>query len=483
MAENKSISKNAILNILRVSVSLLFPLITFPYATRVLQVDNLGKVNFGNSIVSYFILIASLGVSSYGVREGARRREDKSFNNFVSEVFSLNIVTTAISYLLLFGAIIVSAKMRNYYAVILVQSLSIAFTTLGVDWVNAIFEDYLYITVRSLIVQVVSMLFLFLFVKSPGDYLLYAAITVISNGIVCISNLIYCRRYVHLHITFASRIYKHLKPMLIFFSNNMAVTIYVSSDMTILGWFAGDYYSGLYSVSVKIYQTIKQVLTALYVVTIPRLALYANDQDSTRFKQLFTSISSIIMLVILPSVAGLICLSRDIIFLISGESFLKATLSLQILSFGLIFAVGSGVIVNCFNTPLRQEKISLQGTVLAAVLNVVLNFYFIPRFLQNGASITTTIAESSTLIYCIIRERKLLAKYLDVSALFKQSIYGTVGAGLVFFAEAIVSRMRFNSFLHILIMIIVCPTVYLLFLIVTKNQYSKVILKRIRLKF
>ncbi|GEL13680.1 transporter [Lapidilactobacillus concavus] len=480
--ENKSISKNAILNILRVSVGLLFPLITFPYATRVLQVVNLGKVNFSNSIVSYFVLIASLGVSSYGVREGARLRNDKKFGAFVSEVFSLNVVTTIASYLLLFLAFVISAKMRSYFVVILIQSLSIMFTTLGIDWVNAIFEDYLYITIRSLIVQVISLVFLFLFVKSPSDYLLYAAMTVLSNGIICVANLIYCRRYVHLRIRFNSKMFTHLKPMLIFFSNNMAVTVYVSSDMTILGWLAGDYYSGLYAVSVKIYQTIKQVLTALYVVTIPRLALYAGDEDTTRFKKLFTDISNTIILVILPAIAGLICLSGEIILLISGKSFIKATLSLQILSVGLLFAVASGVIVNCFNTPMRQEKISLHGTVLAAILNIGLNFFFIPHFLQNGASITTVIAEASTFLYCIIRERKLISRYIEGRSMIQQFIVGLIGAALVIVINTIITWFSVGSMVHLILTIMISPVAYLVFLILIKNKYVVPILKRVGLK-
>ena len=99
---SKSVVKNAILNILKTLLSIIFPLITFPYVSRVLGVENLGKVNFANSIVSYFALLAALGISTYSVREGSRLRDNKDkLENLVKEIFSINIVSTLIVYILI----------------------------------------------------------------------------------------------------------------------------------------------------------------------------------------------------------------------------------------------------------------------------------------------------------------------------------------------------------------------------------------------
>ena len=88
------------LNSLQTLLNLIFPLITFPYVSRVLSVSGMGKYNFANSIISYFVLIAGLGISRYAVREGAKIREDKlQFSKFASRIFSINLCSTLISYL------------------------------------------------------------------------------------------------------------------------------------------------------------------------------------------------------------------------------------------------------------------------------------------------------------------------------------------------------------------------------------------------
>ena len=104
---NKSITKNAILNGFKTLLSILFPLITYPYVARILHSTNLGKVNFAQSIVSYFSLIAALGVNTYAVREGAKIKESrKEFEQFSNEIFTTNMFSTIIAYLLLFISVL-----------------------------------------------------------------------------------------------------------------------------------------------------------------------------------------------------------------------------------------------------------------------------------------------------------------------------------------------------------------------------------------
>lgn len=83
--KQKSIGINAILNGGKTVLNMLFPLITFPYVSRVLQSENLGKYNFSQSIITYFIMIAGLGISQYAIREGAKYRDNREkYENFAS---------------------------------------------------------------------------------------------------------------------------------------------------------------------------------------------------------------------------------------------------------------------------------------------------------------------------------------------------------------------------------------------------------------
>lgn len=400
----KSISQNAILNIFTTLLRVVFPLITFPYVSRVLQVENLGKVNYAISIISYYALFAALGISTYAVREGSRNRDNRAqTEQFASQIFSINILSTIGSYVALALSLIYVSKFRDYTLLLIIESTTILFTTLGVDWINIIYEDYTYIAIRSFIVQIISLVSLFLFVHRASDYYIYAIITVANQGIISILNIIHVRKYCKIRFTLKMNIWEHIKPIMVLFSNNLAISIYVNSDIMMLGWMVGDYYTGLYSVSVKIYSIIKQLLVALYNVMIARLSYYYAQKNLDLFKTLLNNAINGIIFLTVPATCGLMCVSREVILIISGKSYLDASYSLQILSVALFFAMLGGVFSNCVNLPLRREKNNLIATSIGAIINIGLNIVLIPIFHQNAAAFTTLISEFLVfiiLLYC-----------------------------------------------------------------------------------
>ena len=179
--EQKSLKLNMILNAVKGLLGILFPLITFPYISKVLGVENIGKYNFAYSIINYFVLIAGLGIATYAVREGAYIRGDlQKLQRFSDEIFSLNIVSTVFSYLLLIVVVYITPKMQEYKILLFILSLQIMFKSLGVEWIYSIYEDYTYITIRSVLFQIISLILMFSFVKTDGDINKYAIFTVIS---------------------------------------------------------------------------------------------------------------------------------------------------------------------------------------------------------------------------------------------------------------------------------------------------------------
>ena len=469
-AGGKSIGINAVLNFIKVGCSVIFPLITFPYISRVLQVENIGKVNYGSSIITYFSLFAALGITTYGVREGARKEKGQEFNRFASEIFSLNLLTTAASYALLFILLLTVPKFRDYRTVILILSAAIILTTLGIEWVNTVYEDFLYITIRSLAAQVVCLAAMFIFIHKPDDYLKYAWITVMSSGIICITNWIYCRRYVRIRILFSSKIFRHLYPMFIFFANSLAITIYVSSDTTMLGWIAGDYYTGLYSVAVKIYQLVKYLLTAIYTVTIPRLSRYAGLGERENYRKLLTQICSFVVLLLVPCMTGLAVYAEKIILILSGDSYLPAVRSLQILSAALLFAVGSGVVVNCINTPNGFEKTSLSATICAAAVNVGLNVILIPVLRHDGAALTTVLAEAIVLVICLVRLGDV-NYYLNVREVLTQILYAAAGSAVIIGISFVIGKTGLSALPSLILGIVLSVCGYGILLAAGRNRY------------
>ena len=273
--KSKSIKVNAALNITKQLCKVIFPLITMPYVTRVLQTSGYGKYNFGSSIVSYFILLAGLGISDYAIREGARVRDNREkFQRFSEEVFTINVLSTIVSYTVLFGLLLFSKKLLDYRLLIIVQSIPIILNTLGCDWVNSVYEDFFYITVRYIAMQILSVLLLFVFVRTADDYVIYALVTTIASAGGNILNFFYVRWYFRLRIAGNMNLKQHIKPIMMLFFNTIASTIYVNSDTTMLGYLRDETVVGIYGLATKIYLVIKQLLNAIVMVALPRLSAY-----------------------------------------------------------------------------------------------------------------------------------------------------------------------------------------------------------------
>ena len=279
----KSVKVNAVLNSIKTLMTILFPLVTMSYLSRVLGKEGYGKFNYSVSIVSYFILIAGLGISTYGIREGAKVRDNREQEEQLdSEIFSLNLLSTIIAYAILSVLLLASRKLVPYREYILIVSINIIFITLGTDWINSIYEDFLYLTLRYIFVQIASISLMLIFVRSSGDLLRYVWIYLFSQIGANVANIFYVKKYVRLHIVVSKKIFTHLMPTLILFGSSIAVTIYVNSDITVLGIIKGDAAVGVYSVASRIYAGAKQIAIAGTVVTIPRLARVKMDTDKIK---------------------------------------------------------------------------------------------------------------------------------------------------------------------------------------------------------
>ncbi|MQB57973.1 flippase [Limosilactobacillus reuteri] len=392
--KKKSLGINAVLNSFQSFLNLIFPLITFPYVARVLSVDGVGKYNFANSIVSYFILLAALGISTFAVREGAKLRNDrKAISEFASKVFTINIVSASASYLLLFLLLTFTPSLHQYVSAILIFSVQIFFTTIGTDWVYIIFEEYGYITLRNIFFKIISIVMLFLFVRHSNDYLIYASITVFASSGSYVLNFFHAKKFCDIKINFNIPWKNYLIPIFTIFASTIAIQIYVNSDMTLLGLLKDDYSVGIYSTSVKIYQIAAQMLTAMLAVTIPRLALLMGQGKLEEYNEVLNKLINVLMLIVLPGTVGLFFLSKNVILIIAGSKYINSTASLKILCFAILGSALSTVFNQCILIPTKREKKTLISSSISALFNIGLNFILIPLFAEKGTALTTVLSE------------------------------------------------------------------------------------------
>lgn len=476
MKLKKSLGKNAFLNGLKNVLNLLFPLLTFPYVSKVLNVEGIGQYNFAQAAVSYFSLIAGLGISSYAIREGAKYRESKKkINIFASEILLFNVLSTIIAYLLLALCMILVDKLKAYAALIWVFSIQIVFTTIGIEWLYSIYEEYEYITIRSIAFKIVSIVMIFVFVRDSSDTINYAAITVFASAGSNILNLIHSREYFKIVRVHIKDCVKHLKPVLIIFASNIAIMIYVYSDTTMLGFMQTDYEVGIYSVSVKIYNIVKNLLSSVLIVSIPRLSMYYGSGRLKEFEGTAQKVYNSITALVMPAVIGLLCVSKQVVLVISGEAYMSAQSSLRILCIALLFCIYGWFFSQCILMSAKKEKIILIATCVSAAVNIGLNFCLIPIWKENAAAFTTFVAEFIMFLVCVIYGLKIA----KIKLLNKNMLGVLVGCtGIACVCRGVLS-FNYDAVIQLIGAVAVSGMVYGLILILFHNEIIWTVLRKI----
>ena len=478
----KSLKVNAILNTIRSSLSIIAPLITHPYVLRVLGVINIGKVSYVSSVTSYFSLIAMLGISTYAVREGAKVKSDRqAINKFSSEVFTINVIFTLVAYALLAISVLTVDNFGKYKLLFLIQSATIPLGTISLEWVNTVYEDYLYITLRTIASYCISIISTFLFIKTQSDYYVYAIIPVATSAIICITNWFYCKKYVDIRLTKNPNWEKHFKRLLILFANAVTITIYVNFDNVMLGWMKGDYYTGLYALPTRIYSILKNLMISVYSVAIPRLALMYGEKRYSDLKNLYSRVWTNVIVILFPACIGLMCVSNEVVLLFGGEAYIESAPTLRILSLALIFAIFGGLITSCLNITIGREKDNLLSTVLSAAINCILNLFIIPLLYHNGTALTTLFAELFVFLFCFIRlpEKE---KYLDFKSIFKTMWHVAIGSACIVVVSLLTHSIQANSIAVLLITMATAAVAYGAVMLVLKDEPTLDVLMALKSK-
>lgn len=466
--KTKPLKYNAILNVIKQICTISFPLITIPYVTRMIGIEGYGQFSYANSIVSYFILIAGLGFNTYAIREGSKvRNQTEHFEELANNVFTLNIITASISFVALLLILEFVGSLAAYKCILAILSLNIITNTLGADWINTIYEDFTYITIRYIVIQIISLVALFIFVRKGSSVIIYTWIYLFSQCASNIFNIFYIRRYIRLKINRISNVRRILIPVLMLFFNNLAITVYVNSDITILGFFRSDNEVGIYSLASKIYLSAKMLANAATVVAIPRLAAYIGENNWEKYKSLLINVLSMVLSISVPLFVGLFMLSKEAIILISGTTN-EGYITLQILCIASIFSILAYFCAQCILIPNNDEKYFLYSTVIGAFTNLFLNILIIPNFGYNGAAFTTLLSEFIVLLICNHFSRKKIRISIET-----KTIFFTVGMSLLIIIVCYIGRNIASLVIRILFDIVVSGVLYLMLTLTNSKRLYK----------
>lgn len=390
----RSMKYNYIMNLVLTASNMLFPLITFPYFARILEPSGIGKVAFVQSFIAYFVLFAQLGVPIYGIKKCAQVRDDKlKLSKTVHELLMLGLVTMGLSYIFLFITIYSFNKIEAYKNLIILMSSQMMFSILGINWLYASLEKYAYITKRSILFKIISIILMFILVNTKNDSFYYALCMVIGISGSNVLNLIYAKKYIFFKWLKNYNIKQHIRPVFLLFTTNVAISIYVNLDTIMIGLIAGDIEVGYYNAAIKINRILLQVVTALGIVLLPRLAYLVNNNLIEEFGRTSRKAIHFVLLVSIPLVFYFAFFANDVIHIIGGNSFTPSIIILQIIMPVITIAGLSNITGIQMLVPLNQEKKLMYSVILGALANIVLNIFLIPSYGALGASIATVIAE------------------------------------------------------------------------------------------
>lgn len=387
-----SIKSNIFWNVLRVASNLLFPLVTFPYASRILGPESIGLFNYALAIASYFTLFASFGFPIYGMREVAVKKESKEeLQSATNSIFSANI---ALAFLV--GIIYVGLSLKiagDNLVIFLIVGLSILLSSISFEWFYQGIEDFKYLTVRGIIIKSISVICLFLFVKDSADLVYYAMVTV---GATCgnnILNLFRLKKYISLRLTHVG-LFKHIRGASVLFMGTVAVSLYSYMNDILIGVLDDMTSVGYFSTGNKLVHIILSVISVISMSIIPRMASLISSNKQEETLQLQKKSINLILYVAIPIMVGLYVLSPQIVNLFAGDKFAPTADVTKILSVLVIIIPLSSFIGYQVLIPNRKEKYGNYATIGGAIVNLLLALVLIPRLSYIGICISLVLAES-----------------------------------------------------------------------------------------
>lgn len=462
MSKQKSLTLNFIMNIVLTMSSFIFPLITFPYVSRILLPVGTGKVSFATSVISYFNILAQLGIPTYGVRICAQVRDNrKELSRTVHELFLINLIMSTVSYVLFLGALFWVPRLSQEKTLFLIISLTIWFNTIGMEWLYKALEQYTYITVRSIIFKFVALVVMFLFVHDQSDYVVYGAITILAASASNIFNFINVHRFVDVKEIHSYNLKKHLKPVAVFFAMSCATTIYTNLDTVMLGFMKSDMEVGYYNAAVRIKTILVSIVTSLGTVLLPRVSYYLENGLKKEFYRIAEKALNFVLLIAIPMSVYFILFAEESIYFLSGKAYAGSILPMQIIMPTLIFIGLTNIMGIQMLVPMGKEKYVLYSEIAGAVTDFGLNAVLIPFFASTGAAIGTLAAEGVVWIvqYCVLKD-EIREMYRNIHV--KLFIFAAVLSGIaawsikllelpLFIILAVSSMIYFGLYIVVLI--------------------------------
>ena len=467
--------KNYAYNLSYQLLLIILPIITTPYVTRVFSSNDLGTYSFFNSIVTYFVLLATLGVANYGTKEisGNRTIIRKNFWG----IYTLQLGATILSLTLYILLCLTFSLMQNPVAYIL--GLSLLSKGLDISWLFQGLEDFRKITVRNITVKLVGVIAIFLFIKSASDLYLYVFLLTIFELLGQLSMWLPAKEFIgkpHFDLLYAKR---HLKPVILLFLPQIAISLYVSLDSTMLGVLASARDVGIYDQALRLVNILLTLVTSLGSVMLPRVSNLLSSGDHKAVNKMHEMSFLIYNLVIFPIIAGMLIVNDDFVNFFLGQDFQEVRHAIAIMIFRMFFIGWTNIMGIQILIPHNKNKEFMLSTTIPAIVSVGLNLLLLPKLGYIGAAIVSVLTEVLVWLIQLFYTRSYLREVPILGSLIKIIISSGVMYGILLFIKQFLNvSPMINVGLYAVLGAIIYAGLILILKVINPNELKQQLLKK-----
>lgn len=449
----KATNKNFIYNIIYQIFIFIIPLISTPYISRTLGVDNVGIYSYTYSIVYYFMLCGLIGINNFGARKIAQSSHSKEkmseeFINIYGLQFILTFLMMIIYYLFIFFVY------KYNFKIMLIQSIFLLSVLLDINWFFFGIEKFKITISRNIIIKILSLILIFIFVKADNDLWKY---TLIMSGSTLFSQAylwIYIRKYIDFKKISIKKIIENLKPCIVLFIPIIAYSIYRVMDKTMIGYLSNTIELGNYESAEKIINIPISFITALGTVMLPHMSKVKEEEMEKKIIDTFR----LIFFFLMPMALGIFAISTDFSIVFFGNEFSLTGNIIKILIPTVLFTAIANVIRTSYLIPKEKDKIYVNSTIIGAGVNLFFNVILIKKFGAYGACIGTILAEFIVMLYQIIFTKNVI-NYKIVLGIFMEYFVKSIIITLIILAVGIFIS---NIYLKLAIQIAIYAILYVI---------------------